>query len=188
VVDGLRAGRARPVPDLPIYLAGLSPGMLRLAGEIADGVVLWLCNPQYVAEVVVPAVREGRERAGRALEGFDIVAAVPSALVDDPEQAWTPMRRDVLPYLGLPFYRRMLERSGFTAELGAYDEAAARGDSEAMQAAASARLLGSLCAVGDEEAVRAGVQRYLDAGTTSPCVGPIARTDFTATLRAAARL
>ena len=31
--------------DLPIYVAGLSPGMLRLAGEIADGVVLWLCTP-----------------------------------------------------------------------------------------------------------------------------------------------
>jgi alkanesulfonate monooxygenase SsuD/methylene tetrahydromethanopterin reductase-like flavin-dependent oxidoreductase (luciferase family) len=34
-----------PRPDIPIYLAGLSERMLRLAGEIADGVVLWLCNP-----------------------------------------------------------------------------------------------------------------------------------------------
>ena len=59
--------RARP--DLPIYLAGLSPGMLRLAGEIADGVVLWLCNPAYVREVVVPTVTEGREgrQAARGL-------------------------------------------------------------------------------------------------------------------------
>ena len=52
-------------PDLPIYLAGLSPGMLRLAGEIADGVVLWLCNPHYIRDVVVPTVREGREKAGK---------------------------------------------------------------------------------------------------------------------------
>ena len=33
-------------PALPIYVAALSPAMLRLAGEIADGVILWLCNPQ----------------------------------------------------------------------------------------------------------------------------------------------
>ena len=71
-------------PDLPIYLAGLSPGMLRLAGEIADGVVLWLCNPHYIRDVVVPTVGEGRRRAGKELEGFDIVAAVPSAVTDDP--------------------------------------------------------------------------------------------------------
>ena len=63
-------------PDLPIYIAALSPNMLRLAGEIGDGVLLWLCNPDYIRDVVVPAVSEGRERAGKSLDGFDIVPAV----------------------------------------------------------------------------------------------------------------
>ena len=58
--------------------------MLRLAGEIADGVILWLCNPPYIRDVVVPEVREGRERAGKTLEGFDIVPPCPTAAVDDP--------------------------------------------------------------------------------------------------------
>ena len=68
-----------PRADLPIYVAALSPKMLRLAGEIADGVMLWLCNPNYIRDVVVPEVRAGRERAGKSLDGFDIVAAVPAA-------------------------------------------------------------------------------------------------------------
>ena len=34
-----------PRPELPIYIAALSPNMLRLAGEIGDGVMLWLCPP-----------------------------------------------------------------------------------------------------------------------------------------------
>src|SRR3954451_8835351 len=51
-------------PELPIYVAALSPNMLRLAGEIGDGVMLWLCAPDYIRDVVLPAVREGRERAG----------------------------------------------------------------------------------------------------------------------------
>jgi hypothetical protein len=55
-----------------------------------------------------------------------------------------------------------------------------------MQAAISEDFLKVLTAVGSEDDVRAGVQRYLDAGTTSPNVGPIAKTDFEATLRAAA--
>ena len=63
-----------PRADIPIQLAGLSPGMLRLAGEIADGVVLWLCTPEYIRDVVVPTVAEGRAKAGRTLDGFEIVA------------------------------------------------------------------------------------------------------------------
>src|SRR3954468_24816707 len=175
-----------PRPDLPIYVAALSPAMLRAAGEIADGVILWLCNPEYIERVVVPELTTGRERAGRSLDGFDIVAAVPAAAVDDPQAAWGAMRRDLLPYFGLPFYRAMLERSGYEDDIAAFDEAAGTGDGEAMQAAISERFLRALTAVGDEAAVRDGVERYRTAGATSPCVGPITKTDFEATLRAAA--
>jgi len=47
-------------------------------------------------------------------------------------------------------------------------------------------FLEALTAVGDERAVRAGVDHCVEAGVTLPCVGPISRTDFDATLRAAA--
>jgi F420-dependent oxidoreductase-like protein len=170
-------------PELPLYTAALSPAMLRLAGELADGVILWLCNPSYIREVVVPEVSAGRERAGLTLEGFDIVAAVPSALTGAPEEAYAAMRRDLIPYFGLPFYRAMIERSGYGADIAAYDAAA--GDLEAMAGAVSDEFIGELTAIGDEDAVRAGVRRYRDAGAGSPCVGPIAKTDVEATLAAA---
>src|SRR3989441_7597569 len=64
-------------PAPPIYLATLSPKMCELAGEIADGAILWLCSPAYVREVAVPAFERGRRRAGKSLDGFEIVAAVP---------------------------------------------------------------------------------------------------------------
>jgi probable F420-dependent oxidoreductase len=181
---GFRLAGLEPRPELPIYIAALSPAMLRLAGEIADGVILWLCNPNYIRDVVVPEVRSGRERAGKPMEGFDIVPAVPAALTDDPASAWTAMRRDLLPYFGLPFYRAMLERSGFDEDIAAYD--AAGGDGEAMQAAISQSFLEVLTAVGDTDGVLAGIERYRAAGATSPCVGPIPGTDFEATLRAGA--
>jgi F420-dependent oxidoreductase-like protein len=169
-------------PQLPIYVAALSPAMLRLAGEVADGVLLWLCCPDYIRDVVIPEVTAGRKRAGKPLEGFDVVPAVPAALVEDPAEPHAAMRKDLLPYFGLPFYRAMLERSGFGAEIEAFDAAA--GDVEKMQAAISERFLEQLTAVGDDAAVRAGLDRYRAAGATSPCVGPIPKTDFEATLRA----
>lgn len=181
---GFQLGGIEPRPEVPIYIGALSPGMLRLAGEIADGATLWLCNPNYIRDVVVPEVTTGRERAGKTLDGFDIVAAVPAGLTEDPASAYDAMRRNLLTYFGLPFYRAMLERSGFEADIAAYD--AAGGDVEKMQAAISTDFLEVLTAVGDEAAVRAGIERYQEAGASSPCVGPIAGTDFEATLRAGA--
>ena len=156
--------------DLPIYIAGLSPAMLRLAGELADGVILWLCEPTYIREVVVPEVTKGREKAGKPLEGFDIVAAVPSAVTGDPQTARDVMRKDLTPYFHLPFYRAMIERSGFEPDLEKADP-----------------FIDTLAAIGTAEEANAVIDSYFDAGATSPGVGPIARTDFEATLRALSR-
>jgi alkanesulfonate monooxygenase SsuD/methylene tetrahydromethanopterin reductase-like flavin-dependent oxidoreductase (luciferase family) len=109
---------------------------------------------------------------------------VPAALTDDRDGVYRSLRGELIPYFGLPFYRAMIERTGFGAEIEAYDAAA--GDLAAMQAAISDGFLSNLAAVGDRDAVRAGVERYRAAGAGSPCVGPIARTDVEATLRAAA--
>src|SRR5262249_32015957 len=57
-------------PAPPIYLAALSRKMLELAGEIADGAVLWLCSPDYVRDVAVPALGRGRARAGQTARGL----------------------------------------------------------------------------------------------------------------------
>jgi hypothetical protein len=78
----------------------------------------------------------------------------------------------------------MIERSGFAEDIAGYDAAA--GDLEAMQGAISDEFIEQLTAIGDEGQVQAGVARYRDAGAGSPCVGPIAKTDFDATLRAGA--
>ena len=156
--------------DLPIYLAGLSPGMLRLAGEIADGVVLWLCNPHYIRDVVVPTVREGREKAGKQLDGFDIVAAVPSAVTDDPTAAIEQLRSELVNYFHLPYYRAMIERSGFDPDAGATDE-----------------FVRLLAAVGPPEQATQCVRHYRDCGATSPCVGGISGTDFDVSLEALAK-
>src|SRR3954464_6085019 len=166
-----------PFPDQPVYGAALSPAMLRAVGEVCDGVVLWLCTPDYIRDVVVPEVATGRERAGKSTDGFDVVAAVPGACTDDRDGAYTAMRRDLLPYFGLPFYRAMIERSGFGDEIAAFDEAAGRGECGGMRAGISDRFTGELGAIGDGEAGRSGVRRYADAGPTTPSLGPIAGTD-----------
>jgi F420-dependent oxidoreductase-like protein len=174
--------------DLPIKIAALSPNMLRLAGEIGDGVMLWLCNPDYIREVVVPEVRAGRESAGKSMDGFDVVAAVPVGLTDDPEEARSRMRQDLIPYASLPFYRAMLERSGFGEEIKAFDAGIAEGDVEAAKAGLSDRLLDALAGIGGPDEVCGAVERYREAGATSPCIGSVPGGDFDGALDAVAGL
>jgi F420-dependent oxidoreductase-like protein len=177
-----------PRADLPIYIAALSPAMLRLAGEIADGAMLWLCNPEYIRSVVVPELTKGRERAGKSLDGFDIVAAVPAAVTDDVDVARASLRGELIPYFSLPFYRAMIERSGFEDDIAGFDTAMAGGDMESAAGAISDNFLEQLAAIGDPTEAAGAVERYREAGATSPCLGAVPRTDFDLTLKSLAGL
>jgi alkanesulfonate monooxygenase SsuD/methylene tetrahydromethanopterin reductase-like flavin-dependent oxidoreductase (luciferase family) len=154
-------------PAPPIYLAALSAKMLELAGEIADGVILWLCPPDYVRTVAVPAITRGRRRANRGLEGFEVVAAVPVAVTDDRGAALTAFRAELVRYASLPFYRAMLESAGLGAELAAFDRSG-------TVTVAMAEALGGL---GKPDAARDYVEAYRRAGTTLPAIRPITFPD-----------
>jgi F420-dependent oxidoreductase-like protein len=154
-------------PAPPIYLAALSTKMLELAGEIADGVILWLCPPEYVARVAVPAIERGRRRANQTLAGFDIVSTVPLAITDDRDTALAAFRAELARYASLPFYRAMLETAGLRAEIAAFDR-------EGVVPIAMAEALGGL---GSPTAAREYVDAYRRAGTTLPAIRPITFPD-----------
>ena len=143
--------------ELPIMISALSPRMLELAGEMADGVVLWMCTPKYIHDVVVPRVAAGRERAGKSMQGFEIVAAITTCLTSDRAAALGLFEKTVQRYASLPFYRKVMDASGFEEDL------AAGRVTEAM--------MDELSGIGDESRVRDVVRRYREAGTTLPCVG-----------------
>ncbi|HEV8587225.1 MAG TPA: LLM class flavin-dependent oxidoreductase [Methylomirabilota bacterium] len=154
-------------PAPPLYLAALSAKMLELAGEIADGVVLWLCPPAYVRDVALPALERGRRRAGKPLAGFDIVAAVPLAVADDRAAALTAFRGELKRYAEQPFYRAMLTAAGLGDGLAEFDR-------KGEVPAALAEALGG---IGDAGAARAYVEAYRKAGVTLPAVRPITYPD-----------
>jgi alkanesulfonate monooxygenase SsuD/methylene tetrahydromethanopterin reductase-like flavin-dependent oxidoreductase (luciferase family) len=119
-------------------------------------------------------VRAGRERAGKDLEGFEIVAALDISLTSNVEGAREVLRQRFERYVSLPYYRRMLDASGFAEQL-------ARGE-------ITDDMLHELAGVGDEHALRDAVRRYRDAGCTLPLVGPFAQHEgaagFEASLKA----
>ena len=154
-------------PAPPIYLATLSVKMLELAGEIADGAVLWLCPPAYVRDVAVPALERGRRRAGKPLAGFDIVAAVPLAVTHDRVSAIGAFRGELRRYVEQPFYRTMMQAAGLGADVAAFDR---HGD-------VPESLAEALGGIGDANTAHAYVDAYRKAGVTLPAVRPITFPD-----------
>ncbi len=166
-------------PAPPIYLAALSAKMCELAGEVADGAVLWLCPPAYVRDVAVPAIERGRRRAGKPLAGFDIVAAVPLAVTDGRAAAMMAFRAELKRYVEQPFYRTMMQAAGLGEPVAAFDRTG-----EVPETLAEA-----LGGIGDAGAARAYVEAYRKAGVTLPAVRPITFPDapwYRRTIEAAA--
>ena len=53
-------------PDVKVYISAVNPYMLRVAGEVCDGVLLHgFCTPKYTREVIIPNLKIGADRAGR---------------------------------------------------------------------------------------------------------------------------
>ena len=144
--------------EMPVMISALNPRMLELAGEQADGVVLWMCSPAYVRDHVIPAVAAARQKVGKTMDGFEIVAAVPVCLTSDRAAALDVFRQTVERYANLPYYRKMMDASGFKAELA--------------EGTISEGMLDELGGIGDEQQVRDAIRRYREAGVTLPGAGP----------------
>jgi F420-dependent oxidoreductase-like protein len=130
-----------PVSRLPVLIAALGPVMLSIAGERADGTVLWMADERAIADHVVPRIAKAAKNAGRPAPR--IVAGVPVCLCRPSEVDAARERANRI--LGeaeiSPNYQRLLDRGDATD-------------------------IGDLCAAGDETAIAARLRGFADAGTT----------------------
>lgn len=110
----LRFGERDGARRIPIYLAALSPRMLRLAGELADGALPLLFPPEHY-ETVAPLIHDGAARAGRDLAGFDLAACIWCSVSDDPVAAERVLR-DKIAYYGHALSPLIWDRLGVREE------------------------------------------------------------------------
>lgn len=105
---GLRTAR------VPILLSALRVGAFRLAGEIADGAISWLCPVPYLLDKALPALRAGAEASRRPAP--PLVAHILLALSEDENAAQEAARQRIRSYAALPFYARMFADAGLPVD------------------------------------------------------------------------
>jgi F420-dependent oxidoreductase-like protein len=130
-----------PVAPLPVLVAALGPVMLALAGERADGTVLWMADERAITDHVVPRIIKAASDAGRPapriVAGIPVCLCLPSEVDAARERANRILGEAEIS----PNYQRLLDY----------------GD---------ARDVGDLCAAGDETAILDRFRRFAEAGVT----------------------
>ena len=133
----------RPAPPAsarpPVLLAALAPRMLRLAGQRADGTILWMTGPATVRDYIVPAITAAAREAGRPSPR--VVCQLPVCVTDDAAAARAGANQALALYGQLPSYRAMLDREGADGP-------------------------GDVTIAGPEDAVAAQIAALADAGVT----------------------
>jgi alkanesulfonate monooxygenase SsuD/methylene tetrahydromethanopterin reductase-like flavin-dependent oxidoreductase (luciferase family) len=131
---------------VPVLVGALSPLMVQVAGELADGIVTGLAGPHSLGEHIVPRLHA----AARGRPAPRVVAALPVALCPDAGQAKDAADEMFSRYAGLDNYRRQLEREG-------------------------ARSPGGLAVTGTEAGIEAQLRRLAGLGVTEfwPIIFPV---------------
>ncbi len=61
------------LPMVPVTISAVGEAMLRVAGQVCDGVRLHpLCSRRYLEEICLPRIMEGMRRSGRSRAHFDV--------------------------------------------------------------------------------------------------------------------
>jgi F420-dependent oxidoreductase-like protein len=170
---------------IPIYLATLSPSMLRLTGEIADG---WLGTsfvPEGAAEAYFSHLDEGLAHSGRTRADLDVCQGAEVAFAQDEDalHAMLDSRKKSLAFsLGgmgsasTNFYNQAYSRQGW-AEVAA--EVRARwqtGDRDGAAALVTDEMVLSTTLIGTKSSVRQRLRSWRDAGVSTVRLYPAGQT------------
>jgi alkanesulfonate monooxygenase SsuD/methylene tetrahydromethanopterin reductase-like flavin-dependent oxidoreductase (luciferase family) len=180
-------GLTLPLPaPVPIWVAALGPRAVRLAGEVADGVLLNWCPPQRVAQAR-EAIGEAATVAGRDQADVTIAVYVRANLGGDDAAAMAAFRRAAGEYASYPAYARQFAASG----LGAEAERAAAAHRAGRPEDVPEALVRAVGLVGDPAAARDRLRAYHEAGADVVVVYPVVagsapEPSLSATIRALA--
>jgi F420-dependent oxidoreductase-like protein len=152
------------VPQTPILVSALREGAFRLAGEISDGAISWMCPPQYLLGKARSAMKEGAAegggRAGRPVP--PLVAHVPVVLSEDRDAVHAAAHRNLDRYARLPFYAAMFENAGLPVT---------------SDNTLSEELIDNLVVSGDEAIVAERLSALLESGLDELLVQSVAIED-----------
>lgn len=166
---------------IPIYLAAIGPKNLELTGEIADGWLSIFFAPDH-ARPLLDHIRAGRTKAGKGLDGFDVVATVPTVIGADVAFCAAPVRHYAALYIGgmgsreQNFYHRLATDMGYGQGAQAVQEHYLAREYDAAAAAVPEQFLDSTSLLGPPGRIAEKIAELAAGGVTTLNIVPFAAT------------
>ncbi|MGW1074092.1 LLM class F420-dependent oxidoreductase [Streptomyces sp. NPDC002537] len=163
---------------IPLYIAAIGPKNLEQTGEIADGALVVFFAPEHAEETTLGALRAGRARIGKDLDGFDLAPTVPMAVGDDVNALADLFRPYTALYVGgmgsakQNFYNKLAQRMGYEKAAAEIQEKYLSGDKQGAAAAVPRELIDSTTLIGPVARVADRMQAYAEAGVTTLSLAP----------------
>jgi F420-dependent oxidoreductase-like protein len=176
---------ARPHHDIPVYLATLSPAMLRLTGEIANG---WLGTsfvPEGAPDAYFAHLDEGLARSGRTRKDLDVCQGAEVAFAEDEEalRAMVGTRKKELAFsLGgmgsgsTNYYNQAYSRQGWAEAAAGVRERWQAGDRDGAAGLVTDEMVLGTTLIGTEPMVRERLRVWRDAGVDTVRLYPAGET------------
>ncbi len=146
-----------PNGDPKIFLAGVGPLMTEVAGEVCDGFICHgFTTEKFLREVTIPALERGRAKAGKTMEGFEIVG--PSFIVtgnseEEMASASKAVKQQISFYGSTPAYRGVLDIHGWGGLQDELNAMSKQGRWEEMGDLVDEEILNTFAVVGEPESV-----------------------------------
>ncbi|HEX2563506.1 MAG TPA: LLM class F420-dependent oxidoreductase [Acidimicrobiales bacterium] len=170
-VRGFRLGVVPPEP-VPILVAALREGMLRLAGREGDGAIVnwWSADDVVTVAPIVRRAAEGKATRHDAAAAPEIAARIFVAASDDADTVRGMGRFAIAAYLNVPVYAAFHEWLGRGDRLGDMWRLWREGDRKGALAAIPDEVVDELIVWGRPERCREHIQRYVDNGVSTPAL------------------
>ncbi len=158
--------------EIPIYLAAVGPKNLELAGEIADGWLAVFFAPEFAQEQLAQ-ISAGRAKAGKTLDGFDIVPSVPVVVGDDVEMCAELVRAYAALYVGgmgsrqQNFYNQLATRMGYGEAAAEIQDLYLAGRHRDAAAAVPMEFIDRTALLGPKDRIARRLRDFADAGVTT---------------------
>ena len=160
-------------PNIPIYLGAVNPKMLRLCGEIADGVMLTHITEDKAREAV-SLIAEGARSVGRRPEDVDVSALWGCSVSDDRSAARNRYRDYLALYpIRLSRYRKLMADAGFGPQIEAAVFESDQGNIQKAKDMMPDEMIDQLGIVGTPQDVRDRINAYRDIGISHPILSPL---------------
>lgn len=151
----------------PLTLAGMRPRMIKLAGEVGDGLVFANAAMSHAAKSIALLPDNVRNRPD-----FFIGCMTPTCISDDIEAAKAVHKRTLARYVQLPYYREYWRENGYADEMAAIDQAIETGETAAIADRLSDKWLDDITLFGSASRVRERVEAWRETGVKTPILVP----------------